>query len=391
MHIALCGPCDPRRLSDLLDPGATSGLQLPELGGTSVVELARALIVAGHLVTVVTIADEDYVTIPFDLCGPQLRFLVLPQRGRARDYLLDQYARERRSIASAIQAVDADIVHVHWTYEYELGAQDAGLVHVTTARDAPSLVLRHERNAYRALRLAVALRARPGIRHLSTVSPHMARVWRRHMAYRRPIRVIPNMVPADFRHLVRQPARHPVVLEVANSSHLKNVPTLLRAFAQVRQQVPDAELRLVGEGLQAMSPMAYWARAQGLDAGVGFLGSMSREDLAGEYCAAWLLAHASLEESFGNVLIEALSAGVPVVGGLRSGAVPYVLGEGAFGGLVDVRSPREFAAAIRDGLVGGPQAVPPGVGTFLRQFSSTAVAEHYLAWYRAVLDGGPGV
>lgn len=387
MHVALCGPCDPRRLHDLLDGTAASALQMPDLGGTSVIELTRALVALGHRVTTLSIADERFVPTPLMLSGPRLEVLVLPQRVRAREYLGDLYARERGSLASALRDVSPDIVHAHWTYEYELGAQEAGLLHVTTARDAPMLVLRHERNAYRTMRLAVSLRARPGIRHLSTVSPHMAGVWRRQMAYRRPITVIPNIVPSDLGDAKRHPATHPVVLDVANTSRLKNVSTLIQAFSLVRGELPDAELRLVGEGLHHGSQLAGWTRRKGLDTEVAFVGSLGREELACEYSAAWLLAHASLEESFGNVLIEALGAGTPVLGGSRSGAVPYVLGGGAFGELVDVRSPKKLADAILNGLARGPQSPPHGVDAFLQQFSRATVARKYLHWYQEVLQG----
>ena len=43
-------------------------------------------------------------------------------------------------------------------------------------------------------------------------------------------------------------------------------------------------------------------------------------------------------------LIEAMSMGIPVIGGRKAGGVPWTLGEG--GMLVDVRSPKAIASAM---------------------------------------------
>jgi glycosyltransferase involved in cell wall biosynthesis len=45
-------------------------------------------------------------------------------------------------------------------------------------------------------------------------------------------------------------------------------------------------------------------------------------------------------------LIEAMSQGLPVVAGAHAGAVPWVLGHGRAGVLVDVDDPRAIARAV---------------------------------------------
>jgi len=45
-------------------------------------------------------------------------------------------------------------------------------------------------------------------------------------------------------------------------------------------------------------------------------------------------------------LLEAMHAGVPIVGGMHSGGVPWVLANGDAGILVDIRKPPEIARGI---------------------------------------------
>ena len=60
------------------------------------------------------------------------------------------------------------------------------------------------------------------------------------------------------------------------------------------------------------------------------------------------LFHPSLEESFGNVLIEGLARGLHVIGGIYSGAVPYVLENGRLGSLCNIKDIHKIAEQIID-------------------------------------------
>jgi glycosyltransferase involved in cell wall biosynthesis len=77
---------------------------------------------------------------------------------------------------------------------------------------------------------------------------------------------------------------------------------------------------------------------RGLLKGVHLAGAVRHDDLIPILDHSTLLVHPSLEESFGNTLIEAMARQVPVLGGIHSGAVPYVLDYGRAGCLCDITS-----------------------------------------------------
>ena len=57
-----------------------------------------------------------------------------------------------------------------------------------------------------------------------------------------------------------------------------------------------------------------------------------------------LFCSSTLEESFGMVFLEAMAQGVPCIGGEKSGAVPWVMGDG--GVTCDVTKPEKLAECI---------------------------------------------
>ncbi len=383
MHVALVGPCSPQDVVSLLDGGdAERAARAPGYRGVPVSELAKGLVEAGHQVTVCSL-DSSLERSTERYLGDGFQLLVQRARPRSRDYFRDFYAAERRGMASLLRDAAPDVVHAHWTYEFELAAQDSGLPHVTTARDAPWTILRQVPDAYRAARLAVAWRARPGIRDLVVASPYMVQAWRRQMLYKREMTVIPNMI-------MRLPAggsrksRVPSAICVADPSPRKNIEALARSFVAVRREFASARLRVVGPELAESDALPSRLAAAGLADGIEFLGRLGREQLAAEMASAWCLVHPSLEESFGNTLVEALSLGTPVIGGRDSGAVPWVLDYGRAGDLVDVRSDVQLANALVRRFKAGPTPPPMRADELLdtRYSRETIIQLHVDAYER---------
>ena len=99
----------------------------------------------------------------------------------------------------------------------------------------------------------------------------------------------------------------PVVIHVGRVAAEKNYPLLFRAFDAMRAAQPRLRCVLAGEG-----PLkAQFAREHPEHVFAGFF---SREEIGRYYASADLYVHASLTETFGNVLTEAMASGLAVAG-----------------------------------------------------------------------------
>ncbi|MDQ6681278.1 MAG: glycosyltransferase family 1 protein [Pseudomonadota bacterium] len=98
----------------------------------------------------------------------------------------------------------------------------------------------------------------------------------------------------------------PVLLSVGRVAAEKNIGLALRAFDALRRRDPAARMVVVGEG-----PLRKRLEAQHPE--VHFAGVQRGEMLAACYASADIFVFPSLSETFGNVTLEALASGLPVV------------------------------------------------------------------------------
>lgn len=99
----------------------------------------------------------------------------------------------------------------------------------------------------------------------------------------------------------------PVVLHVGRMAVEKNYDLLFRVYAAMRQANPRLKFVLAGEG-----PLR--ARLQREHPECLFAGFFSRQEIGRYYASADIYIHASLTETFGNVLTEAMASGLAVAG-----------------------------------------------------------------------------
>jgi glycosyltransferase involved in cell wall biosynthesis len=102
------------------------------------------------------------------------------------------------------------------------------------------------------------------------------------------------------------------VLFVGRFVPAKNLPALIETFDAVHDSHPESELVLVGDGPRR-AKVERKIKVLGLNDAVRLPGYIGHEDLPRFYRQADVFALSSRHESFGMVLLEALSCGVPVV------------------------------------------------------------------------------
>jgi L-malate glycosyltransferase len=383
VKIALCGPVDVRLLRTWLpdEPAVNTD------GGTPVGELANALLSSFSDVEVLCVGLSTKIEKEFVFRAPRLTLRIVPARksGRARD----GFRYERKNIRRVLIQESPDVVHAHWTYEYALASLSTKLPTIVTVHDWAPRILRYQPSPYRFVRLAMNVLSITSAPFLAAPSPYIQSLVRRYYG-RNPV-LLPNLIADNnLRHQSRFfPSTASSVLAVNNGfSKFKNVHTLLIAFQMLRSAAPYTHLTLIGSGYEPGGPAERWAKENRLCEGVSFVGPISRGELRGYLDGADVFAHPSREESFGYVLLEAMSRGLPVVAGTSSGAVPWLLRRGEAGVLVNVDSAEELAAGIAGLLADGTRwsTMSEGGLSRARHFAASFLAPAFYRSYEKVIE-----
>jgi glycosyltransferase involved in cell wall biosynthesis len=153
------------------------------------------------------------------------------------------------------------------------------------------------------------------------------------------VAVVPNGCPVAVPEAqvgMRDPD-HPILLYIGRLAPLKGIADALRAAAKVAASVPGLEFILCGE----WEPPAYetemglLVRDMGLSETVRFPGPTTGTEKEGLLSRAWALVLPSLSEGHPWVILEAMSAGVPVVA-TDTGAIAETVEDGVSGFVVPI-------------------------------------------------------
>lgn len=179
----------------------------------------------------------------------------------------------------------------------------------------------------------------------------------------------------------REPVDHPwfkadtpVILGAGRLTPEKDFPTLIRAFAKVREK-RDCRLVILGEGA-LQNELQTLVNDLDLQANVLLPGFVKNP-------FAWM-AHANLfvlssaREGFGNVLAEAMACGTPVVSTDCPSGPSEILEDGKWGQLVPVGDADAMADAILE-MLSTSSPTPEELARKAHEFSSSLIADQYIA------------
>lgn len=362
MRIALVGPFNGGSLREQF-PALGEGAGLPPgyPGAPLMTTLARALVDRGHEVAAISTCYSTPVAQlePFRhwerRAGRNLDVYFCPQRPRSfrgnagrPGRAVDSFRFERDGLRAAIDHFQPELIHAHWTYEFVWAALDSGVPTLATAHDSPWRVLRFMPNLYRLVRYAMARRVIRRCAHLTAVSPDLERDLRGWSP--RPITVVPNPIANS---MFESPGCEPRALEsrtlvmaLNGWIHLKNGANALRAFQQARKADRSLRLLCFGADYEPDGAAHRWANAHRCAEGVEFRGPTPHHQMMDEFRRSMALLHPSRLEACSMSIGEAMSLGLPVIAGSRTGGVAWQLDGGRAGVLVDVDNAKSMAQAI---------------------------------------------
>lgn len=203
-----------------------------------------------------------------------------------------------------------DIIHVHG-YQAGLQALDAkekfGIPYVVTEHSSqfidqivPAGLESFAETVFKQADTAIA------------VSEPFAKILSAH--YSREFVTIPNVVDTAVFHIDPYAAKRKEFTFFLAASFVveKNHPLLIEAFSRVQATYPQCRLRLAGGGA-GMDAIKALVTALKMDKQVDFLGMLPRTEIVREMQQMDAFVLSSKVETFGVVLIEALSCGKPVI------------------------------------------------------------------------------
>ncbi|MGL4173463.1 MAG: glycosyltransferase family 4 protein [Actinomycetota bacterium] len=344
-------------------------------------DLARYLIDVGHQVSVLAPAD-DGTPIP-DYMTAAGRAIPVPYNGSVARVNIGPVSARR--VHRWVEAGDFDVVHIHepvtpsvsllalWAYDGPIVAT----FHTSTLRS-------------RAMQAAYPL-VRPGLEKIAAriaVSEDARQTLTTHIGG--DAVVIPNGVYVDYFARAKPAAQwigtehRPTFAFVGRIDEpRKGLPVLSAAIPDVLRSIPGARFIIAGRG---DVPGAQERLDSQCMAACEFIGSVSDDEKAAllRSVDAYVAPHTG-GESFGIVLVEAMSAGAPVVASDLD-AFQRVLDDGRLGELFPTNDAAALAHTLT-GLVASPDrrdALRAAAAVAVRQYDWSTVGAQVLAVYEMV-------
>ncbi len=158
-----------------------------------------------------------------------------------------------------------------------------------------------------------------------------------------PISIIPNGVDLDK---FKQGNRHDLktIITVSRLVKKNGIEDLIDAMTTVRYEVPDAKLIIIGDG-PLKENLKFKVKNLKLENGVKFLGEISHDLIPEHLVEADVFVRPSLSEGLGSAFLEAMAAGLPIIG-TPVGGIPDFLKDGETGLFCKVADPKDLAEKI---------------------------------------------
>ena len=364
----------------------------------AVTTLCRELLNDGHKLVIFTLDPKaDKIDV---LKGENLTIYVGPaiSKNRIKRFLDPLFGRNLRLVKQLFKMnrEKLDVISVHWTREYAVAARRfaESIPVFVTIRDIIPYIISTQKVTLRNYNWWITWILNEIVMHskklrLIANSKYTATMTEKYWGHQVPI--IANPIEDRFFNISYKADFNCEKLTFSTISisqpddKRKNILTLLKAFQQFRTKHKEAVLNLIGQAFTDDNPVISQWKNEGLLENVELLGAKSHDEVLEILSNSHLMIHPSLEETFGNTLIEAMAVGCPVLGGDQSGAVPWVLENGKAGYLCDVTSVNSISDAIAN-IISDRNSMRAksnyAKDYCLKNFSSRNIMKQYVALFK---------
>ncbi len=174
------------------------------------------------------------------------------------------------------------------------------------------------------------------------VSPDLCK--RLHYMFDVPFTFIPNIVDTEFFIPSENRYKNFRFITVANLNKNKNILLLVRAFSKVFYNNTDVSLLILGDGSEYKTLQTEVEKLH-MQNQITLYGFATRDEVLHELKQSHAFVLSSHYETFGVVLIEAMSCGLPVIS-TRSGGPESIIENNQLGLLVENNNIEELAKAM---------------------------------------------
>ena len=393
MRIAIVGYFNPKCISDFL-----SDENIPDVNkaATAVNTLVVAFLKAGHYVKVFTSFPEKCDNMIFKGENVEVHLVSSYSKAKLTGLFSQVYMVKRPINLMEGRIDDVDVIHAHWTYAFAFAAKHfAGKKKIVcTVRDWCPYILSIQTGLKNKIswiiRYIIFRKVMKGdsIKFIANSQYTYDRILSEYP--RKKVQIIPN--PIDQSLIISKKINPEIkhrFISIAQSidDKRKNILTLLKAFALYTRDFPDAVLILVGH--YSINGEVY-KEIQHYSNSITLTGVLAREEIINLLDESSCLVHSSLEETFGNILLEAMAREVPCIGGEKSGAVPLVLDNGKCGVLCDITDYKAiYEAMIKVNDSDYRKYIVDNASKMLKEsYSSDIIANKHIMYYKSLLSNG---
>lgn len=305
------------------------------LGGSerAATNLANAMNMRGHTVTLLSLTHGGRHVTPCYELSSGVRHLPWERRGK-HDEICQLRQRLLEDGADVFLSMESGSDHLFWA----MVCMGSGVPFICSERCDPVLFTEH-RVWNRAGRLAV-LSGADVIHELLPAYVHSVPE-----CFHQRVHVIPNAAPNTSKPACPEgmAVRRKSILYMARFDEQKRPLLLVDAFCRVAAHYPDWDLVMWGHGPEEDRVQSH-IKTKGMQHRIHMRGRC--RDAPSAHADAQIYCLPSAYEGFPNTVLEAMCAGLPVVGFVECAGVRDVVQHGRTGLVVEPSTPQSLAEAL---------------------------------------------